>query len=70
MRGSLVRIQGWEPKLSHRIYYLKEYYSKLATPYTVSGTVGLIAQLVEHLLCTQGVRGSNPLGSTTRKSDE
>ena len=27
--------------------------------------LGGIAQLVEHLLCTQGVSGSNPLTSTT-----
>ena len=27
---------------------------------------GGIAQLVEHLLCKQGVSGSNPLTSTTR----
>ena len=26
---------------------------------------GALAQLVEHLLCKQGVNGSNPLGSTT-----
>ena len=26
-----------------------------------------MAQLVAHLLCKQGVRGSSPLGSTTRK---
>ena len=25
---------------------------------------GVVAQLVEHLLCKQGVRGSNPLNST------
>ena len=28
--------------------------------------VGAVAQLVEHQLCTLGVRGSNPLRSTTR----
>ncbi len=27
---------------------------------------GALAQLVAHLLCKQGVRGSSPLGSTTR----
>src|SRR3989338_3244701 len=27
---------------------------------------GVVAQLVEHLLCKQGVRGSNPLNSTIR----
>jgi hypothetical protein len=27
--------------------------------------LGALAQLVEHLLCKQGVNGSNPLGSTT-----
>ncbi len=26
--------------------------------------VGAVAQLVEHLVCNQGVRGSNPLSST------
>ena len=28
------------------------------------GCVGAVAQLGEHLLCKQGVRGSNPLSST------
>ena len=28
------------------------------------GVVGAVAQLVEHLVCNQGVRGSNPLSST------
>ena len=26
--------------------------------------IGVVAQLVEHLLCKQGVAGSNPAGST------
>ena len=29
-----------------------------------SATAGAMAQLVAHLLCKQGVRGSSPLGST------
>jgi hypothetical protein len=29
---------------------------------------GALAQLVAHLLCKQGVRGSSPLGSTTTTS--
>ena len=29
------------------------------------GGTGAIAQLEEHLLCKQGVRGSSPLSSTT-----
>ena len=29
---------------------------------------GAMAQLVAHLLCKQGVRGSSPLGSTTDQS--
>lgn len=31
---------------------------------------GLLAHLVEHLLCTQGVRGSNPRWSTNHKDDD
>ena len=30
-----------------------------------SARPGALAQLVAHLLCKQGVRGSSPLGSTT-----
>ncbi len=28
---------------------------------------GAVAQLAEHLICIQGVRGSNPLSSTKMK---
>ena len=31
-----------------------------------AGGTGAIAQLEEHLLCKQGVRGSSPLSSTRR----
>ena len=31
---------------------------------------GGVAQLGEHLLCKQGVGGSNPLASTTRRTDD
>jgi hypothetical protein len=34
-------------------------------PGTLAERLGALAQLVEHLLGRQGVRGSNPLGSTT-----
>ena len=33
----------------------------------VANVFGGLAQLVEHLLCKQGVNGSNPLFSTFRK---
>ena len=33
----------------------------------VSGRLGGVAQLGEHLLCKQGVIGSNPFASTTAK---
>jgi hypothetical protein len=32
------------------------------------GFAGAIAQLEEHLLCKQGVRGSSPLSSTTNQA--
>ena len=32
----------------------------------VVGLHGAMAQLAAHLLCKQGVRGSSPLGSTTK----
>ena len=33
-------------------------------PTRANGDLGAMAQLVAHLLCKQGVRGSSPLGST------
>ena len=46
----------------------------LGPPASVASSIriwcGALAQLVEHLLCKQGVNGSNPLSSTIFSRDE
>ena len=37
---------------------------RLRTFFSTPTVVGVVAQLAEHLLCKQGVAGSNPAGST------
>jgi hypothetical protein len=39
-----------------------------SSPTRANNDHGAMAQLVAHLLCKQGVRGSSPLGSTLVKS--
>ena len=36
----------------------------LSSLHYIADQFGVVAQLVEHLLCKQGVAGSNPAGST------
>ena len=56
--GSEVQILPGPPNLVADVFDCSEEYS----PETVPGGV---AQLGEHLLCKQGVVGSNPIASTT-----
>ena len=42
--------------------FQKQFFSFIVTRF------GVVAQLVEHLLCKQGVAGSNPAGSTNSRS--
>ena len=42
------------------------YYQRLRR-YRYNHNIRVVAQLVEHLLCKQRVRGSNPLSSTNTK---
>ncbi len=48
--------------LSYTALYLLEEFTKISTLPLLPGAV---AQLIEHLICNQGVRGLNPLSSTT-----
>jgi hypothetical protein len=54
-------LKPWESgsRRSHKVSFQNTFFQNRPT------FSGVVAQLVEHLLCKQGVIGSNPIGSTT-----
>ena len=53
-------LKPWESgsRRSHKVSYQNTFFQNRPT------FSGVVAQLVEHLLCKQGVAGSSPAGST------
>ena len=53
-------LKPWESgsRRSHKVSFQNTFFQNRPT------FSGVVAQLVEHLLCKQGVIGSNPIGST------